>query len=401
MILSFSLISIQASLLHPSLCKSKISKYLRRALTPLNVYLFITSPFRSSSRLPESFDTFQKLGFGSNAIIFAVKALEYGFAKSAYYTRPIESVDGIWVWKKIKDPDELKALKKSQEEHSCNLAQLFWWTILNLTSFRGLQFTSGPTIHANNHTIQQLIKRFIKVAIPLTISGFILIQTHRSPLQTPISALQSLGIPNTLAISLVSEWIHRISFGICLSSTIDLQYTALTMILYPLHTYLKSFSNLSHDFLELINPIYYPPLFDKPHLSGSLNDLWSNRWHSVLKRTFLTLGGKPTFWFLNQILGLNFKLSQIGGLIGTFIASGILHEYTIFALLHPVNPLAHLFDHTPALLYYFIAQSFAIILEGFLPKQFSKIFFIVFSMWICKPFINRYVLDAKILDQFL
>ncbi|EGG13186.1 uncharacterized protein MELLADRAFT_70401 [Melampsora larici-populina 98AG31] len=166
-----------------------------------------------------------------------------------------------------------------------------------------------------------------------------------------------------------------------------------------IHKFLTRFPNyFSSDFLELINPIYYPPIFNSPHLSNSLNDLWSHRWHPILKRSFLTLGGKPTFWFFNQFLGLNFKLSQLAGLIGTFLASGILHEYAVFALLHPVNPLDHLFDHSPALLYYFIAQSLAIIFESFLPKKFSRVFFIVFSMWICKPFINRYILDAKILD---
>ncbi|EGG06401.1 uncharacterized protein MELLADRAFT_86587 [Melampsora larici-populina 98AG31] len=326
MIISFTLISIQASTLHPTFIKSNLSKYIRISLTPINFYLFFTSPFRSNSRLPSSFDTFQKLGFGSNSIIFAIKSLEFGFSKKSYYVRKIEKneKDGSLEWNQVKDLDRLKDLKKAQEEEGpVGFTKLVWWTILNLTSFRGLQFTFGPTAKANNYTIQELFKRLIKVSIALLISGLIILQTHRSPLQTPMSALTSYGIPNIWIISLISEWIHRISFGICLSSSIDLQFTSLTISFHFIHKFLTRFPNyFSSDFLELINPIYYPPIFNSPHLSNSLNDLWSHRWHPILKRSFLTLGGKPTFWFFNQFLGLNFKLSQLAGLIGTFLASG-------------------------------------------------------------------------------
>ncbi|KAH9812546.1 hypothetical protein DFH28DRAFT_899020 [Melampsora americana] len=336
MLISFSLISIQALLLHPTFIKSRLAKYLRIGLTPINFYLFISSPFRNSSRLPESFDVFQKIGFGSTSIIFAIRSLEYGFAKTAYYTRSIEkSKDELLLWNQIKDSNELKRLRKSQEEENVKFAKLFFWTILNLTSFRGLQFTFGPTMKANNSTLKEMLKRLIKVSIPFSLSFFIILQTHRSPLQTPISALTSFGIPNFKGLSLILELIHRISFGISLSTSIDLQYTILTILLHLLYHFLIQF-NLSNDFLELINPIYYPPLFDSPHKSSSLNDLWSNRWHLLLKRSFLTLGGKPTFWFFNQILGFNVQISKIAGLFGTFIASGILHEYGKFLFLNRV-----------------------------------------------------------------
>ncbi|EGG12614.1 uncharacterized protein MELLADRAFT_101030 [Melampsora larici-populina 98AG31] len=393
MLIASSLLFIQASLLHPCFAKNKLAKYVRIGLTPINFFLFISQPFRRSSRLPESYDTFAQMGWYSNSIMFATFALDFGFANEAYYKRPLENSQGIYQWKKITDQDELKRLKKSQENESLNFSDLFFWTLSVTTSFRGLQFNWGHKKKANNQTVQQMVSRVIKVAIPLALAGLVIIQTHRSPLKTPISALNSIGIPNLWGLSLISEWAHRFCFGVFLSSSMDLQYTVLTILLHYLHQYLIKF-DLSKDLLELINPVYYPPLFDSPHLASSLNDLWSNRWHANLKRSFLVLGGRPTFWFFNQILGFNFNISRIGGLVGTFVASGILHEYVVFALLYPSKPLNHLFDQFPA-------QSIGIIIESFIPKKFSKLFCWPFVLCTSKVFVDRYLIDAKILDLSL
>lgn len=399
MSISFLLLFVQASLLHPSFAKNKLAKYIRISLTPINMFLFISQPFRKSSRLPESYATFTQMGCYTNSIMFATFALDYGFAHQAYYKRPLENLQGIYQWKQIKDQDELKRLKTSQENENLNLSKLFFWTLSVLTSFRRLPFTWGHTLKANNQTLQQMVKRVIKVAIPLGLSCLIIIQTHRSPLKTPISALNSLGIPNLWGLSLISKWIHGFSFGVFLSSSMDLQYTALTIGLHYLHRSLIK-SDLSKDFLELINPIYYPPLFDSPHLANSLNDLWSNRWHANLKRSFLILGGRPAFWFCNRILGFNVQISRIGGLLGTFFASGIFHEYVIFALLYPSKPLNHLFDHFPGLLFFFMTQSIGIMIETFIPQRFSKVFCWTFVVIIpSKVFVDRYLFDAKILDS--
>ncbi|KAH9812549.1 hypothetical protein DFH28DRAFT_1031403 [Melampsora americana] len=396
-LISLLLLFLQASLLHPSFAKNTLAKYIRIGLTPINFFLFISQPFRKSSRLPETYDTFTQMGCYTNAIMFATFALDYGFAPQAYYKRPLEYSEGVYQWKQIKDKDEIKRLKKSQEDETLNFSKWFFWTLSNTISFRGIQFTWGPTKKANNQTPEQMTKRVIKVAIPLVLAGFIILQTHRSPLQTPISALNSIGIPNLWGLGFISECVHRFCFGVFLSSSMDLQYTLLTILLHYLHQSLIKF-DLSKEFLELIDPVYYPPLFDSPHLANSLNDLWSNRWHANLKRSFLVSGGRPTFWFFNQILGFDFQTSRIAGLVGTFFSSGILHEYVVFALLYPTKPLDHLFDKFPGLLVFFVAQSIGIIIESVLPKRFSRLFCWSFVIWTSKVFIDRYVIDAKILD---
>ncbi|KAH9812550.1 hypothetical protein DFH28DRAFT_978880 [Melampsora americana] len=401
-LISFTLISIQASLLHPYFVKSKLSKLIRRTLTPINFFLLISQPFRSSSRLPpESFDVFTRMTFASTSFIFASFALEFGFSNSVYYKRPLKKINGSLQWNQIKDQDdEFNDLKISQEEEEFKFSKLVFWTILNLTSFRGLQFTwGGPTEKANNQNLKQLIKRLIALSFTVLITLFIIFQTYHSPLKTPISSLNSIGIPNWFVINLISEWIYRVCIGVCLGSVMDFQFTFLTILLHFLYHFLIQFNHhLSIDFLELINPINYPPIFNFPHFSNSLFDLWSNRWHKILKRSVLNLGGKPTFWFFNQILGFNFQISRIAGLIGTFFAIGILHEYAIFALLYPTNPLNHLFDKSPNLLFYFLIQSIGILIENWIPKKFSKLFFWSFSIWTSQLFINRYLIDANLLD---
>ncbi|THH20116.1 hypothetical protein EW146_g1211 [Bondarzewia mesenterica] len=70
------------------------------------------------------------------------------------------------------------------------------------------------------------------------------------------------------------------------------------------------------------SPSAWPPLMDNPWISTSLHEFWSKRWHQTLRQTFLVYGGIPG----RAIAG------DLGLLLGTFIASGLYHECSIYVM---------------------------------------------------------------------
>jgi hypothetical protein len=85
----------------------------------------------------------------------------------------------------------------------------------------------------------------------------------------------------------------------------------------------------------------WPPLLQTPLVSTSLADWWTYRWHryisitlvrsitllmhchSILRREFVVMGYKPAR-YLTQWLGKD--VSSLFGVLGAFVASGVLHE---------------------------------------------------------------------------
>ncbi|KAI0031067.1 hypothetical protein K488DRAFT_79290 [Vararia minispora EC-137] len=69
-------------------------------------------------------------------------------------------------------------------------------------------------------------------------------------------------------------------------------------------------------------PTSWPPVLDNPWVAQSLHEFWSRRWHQLLRQTFLVFGGWPGA----AIAG------DVGLVIGTFFASGMFHECTMYAM---------------------------------------------------------------------
>jgi len=63
-------------------------------------------------------------------------------------------------------------------------------------------------------------------------------------------------------------------------------------------------------------PSQWPPLFDSPWLSTSLSELWGRRWHQMMRELVLNLGGRP----------FNCLFGRLGGILGAFLVSGIVHD---------------------------------------------------------------------------
>ncbi|KAF8312927.1 hypothetical protein DL93DRAFT_2204159 [Clavulina sp. PMI_390] len=90
-------------------------------------------------------------------------------------------------------------------------------------------------------------------------------------------------------------------------------------------------------------PSSCPHLFYNTWLAVSLHELWSQRWHQLLRQTFLILGGYPLS-----------TARLLGFLVGTFVGSGLIHYWGTYAMGRgsDVHPFI-----------FFSAQSIGVILE--------------------------------------
>jgi len=70
------------------------------------------------------------------------------------------------------------------------------------------------------------------------------------------------------------------------------------------------------------HPAQWPPIFDSPWRSTSLVSCWGRRWHQCLRGIFVSIGAKP----------LSFLIGRVGGVMGAFIWSAILHDLGLWGM---------------------------------------------------------------------
>ncbi|KAI0343844.1 hypothetical protein BDW22DRAFT_1483815 [Trametopsis cervina] len=70
------------------------------------------------------------------------------------------------------------------------------------------------------------------------------------------------------------------------------------------------------------SPAAWPPILNNSWSSDSISDLWAKRWHQMLRRVFIVYGGIPGGWIAGRP----------GFVLGTFFASALLHECSIWVI---------------------------------------------------------------------
>lgn len=126
-----ALLALQCAALHPSFAHSRLARWLRMGIMPLNFCWWITLPFRVCAKPTDSTGN-AELFVGISSIYMATKSLEWGFVEGACYKRPLKTVNGVHQWEKVKRDDE--SYKKMQESEPCDGFQLFTWTLLQMVS---------------------------------------------------------------------------------------------------------------------------------------------------------------------------------------------------------------------------------------------------------------------------
>ena len=132
------------------------------------------------------------------------------------------------------------------------------------------------------------------------------------PLRTPGGNsifVQSLPWPQRY---LLSTAIH-VATGTAIVAGFNMVYTLITLFAVTV---------LGH------SPTAWPPVFNNPWDGHCLAEFWGKRWHQALRRTFMIFGGFPGQW-LGQVLGFG---KPLGMLFGTFIGSGLYHEFSAYTL---------------------------------------------------------------------
>lgn len=365
--LPYALVMCQCALLHPTFVRSDLARLIRIGLTPINVIWSFTLPFRYCTSPLES-SAQANAGLAILGSYTALKCIEWGFASGAYYKRPLKTIDGVQQWEKIKE-DEI--FKKNQEDEPCSAFKLITWTLLQLTSMRGLNFTWGPAAVANTLSTTYLIKRLLLISVPMNIAIAFITLTRDSPLRTPTSALLSIGVPNMPGLKILAESMYSLSFGVMLAGNMDTRFTLSTLLCKAVYKIMSTLQ-FPEEILDLVNPLYLPPMFYSPQSASSLADFWAESWHTLLKRVFVVAGGKPLVWITKR-LGGDTKIQRSTGLIGIFLASGLLHEYLVLALAQPPHFNPHTLTSLPGSAIFFLLQPLGILIEPaiipYIPKR--------------------------------
>ncbi len=90
-------------------------------------------------------------------------------------------------------------------------------------------------------------------------------------------------------------------------------------------------------------PRNWPPVMDDPWNADSMHRFWARDWHQLLRRTFLVFGAYPARYLVRSLQNIRFgkksgshgrlrTLEDISGLFGVFLASGLWHECSIYAM---------------------------------------------------------------------
>ncbi|EGG09747.1 uncharacterized protein MELLADRAFT_103817 [Melampsora larici-populina 98AG31] len=308
---------------------------------------------------------------------------------------------GVEQWEKVKGSDE--AYKKLQEAEPCDVFKLASWTLLQFTSFRGLQFTYGPAIAANNQSTFELLWRMFRVNICLTITLSFLILTRDAGLGSPKSALLSLDVPSFPGLNLLSETLYTTCFGIWVACSVDNLFNSLALLATCVHK-IAILLNCPQEILEICDPKYFPSIFDSPHKSNSIAHFWGKGWHTVLQRIFLISGGLPIAWLVRR-LGASHRILRLAGMFGVFASSAFLHEYAALQIAQRLDPNLALSTWFPESIVYFMLQPLAILVEPFviplIPKRLGggRLWVWTFGLLAAFPFRDQYLFGMGVLQD--
>ncbi|KAG7088335.1 hypothetical protein E1B28_012342 [Marasmius oreades] len=203
-----------------------------------------------------------------------------------------------------------------------------------MLTLRGLRFKFGNGLHIPKHTRPLERGPFLKATLSSLIKNFLLLDFIESIIKlfpgvgdTSGGSMFYPALPHPQRF-IVATFIHMLTGSAILSGF---------GMVYDLITFLA---------VAVFNdpPTSWPPVTENPWSVESLHECWAKRWHQLLRQTFLVYGGYPGQW-----IGGNF-----GGVLGTFIASGLFHESAIYAL-------GNGFDYAPPL--FFTMQAFLLVLE--------------------------------------
>lgn len=179
-------------------------------------------------------------------------------------------------------------------------------------SMRGIGWDFGEGVRIPEDTRPSEPSAFLKSTLWLFLQNYLILDFCESVIKL-IPGIGSLRGGSMFFADLPRFHRFVVSFAIHLLSCVCLT-TALNTIYY-------AGTLIGVGVLQQL-PSSWPPLMDRPWASDSLHEFWGRRWHQEFRYVFLTYGGFPGKW-----LG-----GQLGLIVGTFVASGYLHQASAYTL---------------------------------------------------------------------
>ncbi|KAJ7675720.1 hypothetical protein DFH06DRAFT_1317873 [Mycena polygramma] len=241
--------------------------------------------------------------------VVLAKALEYAFTKEGMLKIGERAPGQMKGKEAVKGDDAANGYIESPETQESRLFPPWLYDSFELIhTTRGLRwkFAQGTYIPAPTRPLER--HAFLRATLKSFIQNFLLLDLFESC----VKLFPGVGVPSGRSIFyaelpivpryVVSTTIHMLT-GSALLAGFGMVYDLITLIAVGL--------------LDSL-PTSWPPVLDHPWQADSLHTLWSRSWHQLLRNTFLVFGGYPGRW-----LGGN-----VGMLLGTFLASGLFHEFS-------------------------------------------------------------------------
>ncbi|KAJ7147049.1 hypothetical protein C8R43DRAFT_538601 [Mycena crocata] len=300
---------------------------IRLLLLPTVLVSILSAGFRYMFTIPEL--NVYNWGMALLAEVVIAKSFEYAFSKEGML-KVGEQKPGQLKGKEV-DKGSANGHAGPDSLHETHESQMFppWLydSFELIHTMRGLRwkFAIGTHIPAPTRPLER--RAFLRATLMSFIKNFLLLDL----LESSIKIFPGVGVPTGGTIFyaklplvpryIVSTVIHMLT-GSALLAGFGMVYDLITLVAVGL---LRS------------SPTSWPPLLDGPWRASSMHLLWARSWHQLLRNTFLVFGGYPGRWIAGDV----------GMLLGTFIASGLYHECSMYAM-------GRGFDHTVTL--FFAAQ---------------------------------------------
>ena len=202
-----------------------------------------------------------------------------------------------------------------------------------LHTCRGLNFNFGDGTFIPPHRRPLQRPAFLRATLRSFISHFIILDV----LESIIKLLPGVGTPSGgsifyTSLPLPTRLVVSTTIHILTGSALLCGFT----MIYDLFTLIAVGCFYS-------SPRNWPPVMDDPWNADSMHRFWAKDWHQLLRRTFLVFGAYPARYLVRSVHTILFgkksrshgkisTLEEISGLFGVFLASGLWHECSIYAM---------------------------------------------------------------------
>ncbi|KAJ7095791.1 hypothetical protein B0H15DRAFT_880455, partial [Mycena belliarum] len=286
--------------------------HLRLLLLPTVIAANLTTGFRYMFTIPEL--SVYNWGLALLSEVVIAKALEYALTKEGML-KVGERQPG-----QLKGKEPVKGSDASTNGHAIPpephapswIPPWLYDSFELIHTVRGLRwkFAQGTHIPSPIRPLER--SAFLRATLRSFVKNFLLLDF----LESAVKLFPGVGVPSGGSIFYatlppipryaVSTTIHMLT-GSALLAGFGMVYDLITLIAIGV------FDSV---------PTSWPPILDDPWQASSLHTLWARSWHQLLRNTFLVFGGYPGRWLAGDV----------GMLLGTFLASGLFHESSIYSM---------------------------------------------------------------------